>query len=236
MEMKTTGTIDRAGWVRLEQGRKRVRAYLAGNVVADTTQPRLVWEVPYYPAYYFPVEDMRTDLLVPTATVSHSPSRGDAQHFTIKAGSREAEDAALRYVDSPIEELRDLIRLDWDAMDGWFEEDEEVYTHPRDPYTRVDILATSRRVRAEHVEVSALALHLLQSSLVLINTRLLDRVLEEPVWAQRMTKHDRRGLSPLFWSNVALYGRWHLDMDQRIDFDRGPDTDSAGPGAGESSD
>jgi hypothetical protein len=75
-------------------------------------------------------------------------------------------------------------------------------------------------VRAEHVEVSALALHLLQSSLVLINTRLLDRVLEEPVWAQRMTKHDRRGLSPLFWSNVALYGRWHLDMDQRIDFDR----------------
>jgi uncharacterized protein (DUF427 family) len=149
MEMKTTGTIDRAGRVRLEQGRKRVRAYLAGNVVADTTQPRLVWEVPYCPAYYFPVEDVRTDLLVPTATVSHSPSRGDAQHFTIKAGSREAEDAALRYVDSPIEELRDLIRLDWDAMDGWFEEDEEVYTHPRDPYTRVDILATSRRVRAE---------------------------------------------------------------------------------------
>ena len=231
--MKTTGTIDRAGRVRLEQGCKQVRAYLAGNVVADTTQPRLVWEVPYYPACYFPVEDVRTDLLVPTATVSHSPSRGDAQHFTIKAGSREAEDAALRYVDSPIEELRDLIRLDWDAMDGWFE---EVYTHPRDPYTRVDILATSRRVRAKHVEVSALALHLLQSSLVLINTRLLDRVLEEPVWAQRMTEHDRRALSLLFWSNVALYGRWHLDMDQRIDFDRGPDTDGAGPGAGESSD
>jgi uncharacterized protein (DUF427 family) len=49
----------------------------------------------------------------------------------------------------PIEELRDLIRLDWDAMDGWFEEDGEVSTHPRDPYTRVDILATSRPVRAE---------------------------------------------------------------------------------------
>jgi uncharacterized protein (DUF427 family) len=34
-------------------------------------------------------------------------------------------------------------------MDAWFEEDEEVYTHPRDPYTRVDILATSRAVRVE---------------------------------------------------------------------------------------
>jgi hypothetical protein len=75
----------------------------------------------------------------------------------------------------------------------------------------------------EHVEISALALHLLQSALVLINTRLLDRVLEEPGWAQRMTDPDRRGLTPLFWSNVVLYGRWHLDMNRRIDFDRGPD-------------
>jgi uncharacterized protein (DUF427 family) len=92
---------------------------------------------------------VRTDLLVATATVTHSPSRGEAQHFTIKAGGKEAVDTALRYADSPIPELRDLMRLDWDAMDGWFEEDEEVYIHPRDPYTRVDILATSRAVRVE---------------------------------------------------------------------------------------
>jgi hypothetical protein len=78
-------------------------------------------------------------MLVSNATVTHSLSRGDAQHFTIKAGDRTAEDAALGYADSPIAELRDPIRLEWDAMDGWFEEDEEVYTHPRDPYTRVDI-------------------------------------------------------------------------------------------------
>ena len=57
--------------------------------------------------------------------------------------------AALRYEDSPIEELRDLVRLDWHSMDAWFEEDEEVFTHPRDPYTRVDILASSRHVRVE---------------------------------------------------------------------------------------
>ena len=37
--------------------------------------------------------------------------------------------------------------FEWDAMEAWFEEDEQVYTHPRDPYTRVDILASSRRVR-----------------------------------------------------------------------------------------
>jgi uncharacterized protein (DUF427 family) len=138
-----------AGRVRVEESAKRVRVYLGGEVVADTVRPRLVWEVPSYPAYYIPVEDVRADLLVPSATVTHSPSRGDARHLTVKAGDRTATDAALRYPDSPIAELRDLIRLDWAAMDGWFEEDEEVFTHPRDPYTRVDILATSRRVRVE---------------------------------------------------------------------------------------
>ena len=147
--METNPTTRRAGRIRVEQGTKRVRAYLGGEVVADTTRPRLVWEIPSYPTYYFPMEDVRTELLVETSTVTHSPSRGDARHFTVKAGGKDAEDAALRYVDSPIAELRDLVRLDWGAMDGWFEEDEEVYTHPRDPYTRVDILATSRRMRVE---------------------------------------------------------------------------------------
>ena len=65
------------------------------------------------------------------------------------AGRRTAPGAAVRYEQSPIPELRDLVRFDWDAMDHWFEEDEEVYTHPRDPYTRVDILASSRRVQVE---------------------------------------------------------------------------------------
>jgi uncharacterized protein (DUF427 family) len=147
--MKTTSTIDRAGRVRVERSAKRVRAYLGGVAVADSRHPRMVWEIPSYPAYYFPVEDVRTDLLVPTSTITHSPSRGDAHHFTIEAGGKQAPDAAWRYADSPIEELRDLIRLDWDAMDGWFEEDDEVYTHPRDPYTRVDIVASSRPVRVE---------------------------------------------------------------------------------------
>jgi len=60
-----------------------------------------------------------------------------------------ADGAALRYPDSPIESLRDLVRLDWNSMSEWFEEDEPVYTHPRDPYSRVDILASSRHVRVE---------------------------------------------------------------------------------------
>ncbi len=137
---------DQRGQVRVEPSQKRVRAYLGGELVFDTTHPSLVWEVPYYPAYYIPIADVHAGL-VPTGTVTHSPSRGDAQHFTVKTATTEAADAAWTYADSPLEVIRDLVRFDWAAMDAWFEEDEEIIVHPRDPYTRVDTLASSRHVR-----------------------------------------------------------------------------------------
>jgi uncharacterized protein (DUF427 family) len=65
------------GRVRVERGRKRIRAYLGGELAANTTSALLVWEVPYYPAYYIPAGDIRAELL-PTGTTDHSPSRGDA--------------------------------------------------------------------------------------------------------------------------------------------------------------
>ena len=135
--------------VHIEDGPKRVRTYLGRELIADTKHLKLVWEVPYYPAYYFPREDVRMDLLTPNGRTQHSPSRGDAHHFTVKTRGRVAEDAAWHYPESPVEELRNLFRFDWNAMDGWFEEDEEVFVHPHDPYTRIDILHSSRHVEVE---------------------------------------------------------------------------------------
>jgi uncharacterized protein (DUF427 family) len=129
-----------------EPGPKRVRAYLGGELVADTKNVMLVWEIPYFPQYYFPIADVVAEL-VPTETRTHSPSRGDATHFTVQTADGTAVDAAWQYPESRIEALRGLVRLDWDAMDGWFEEDEEVFTHPRSPYARVDILDSSRRIQ-----------------------------------------------------------------------------------------
>lgn len=149
MSAPTATTTEVRGRVRVERGAKRIRAYLGGKLVADTTEPLLIWEKPYYPTYYFPAADVRTELLSADGGVAHSPSRGDGHTFTVTAGGREAAGAALRYEQSRFEELRDAIRLDWDAMDAWFEEDEQVFTHPRDPYTRVDILPSSRHVRIE---------------------------------------------------------------------------------------
>ncbi|MGI5201410.1 Tn3 family transposase [Spirillospora sp. CA-108201] len=69
----------------------------------------------------------------------------------------------------------------------------------------------------EHQEVSMLCLHLLQSAPVFINTLLVQSVLKDPAWQQTMTDADKRGLSPLFWSNANLYGT--IDMGRRLDLD-----------------
>jgi uncharacterized protein (DUF427 family) len=134
--------------IRIEPCHKRVRAYLDGQLVADTIHPVLVWEGPHFPVYYLPAADIRAEL-VPGGLTEHSPSRGDAQVLDVKVATATAPQAALRYPDSPLAELRDLVRLDWESMSEWFEEDEPVYTHARDPYSRVDILASSRHVRVD---------------------------------------------------------------------------------------
>ena len=139
---------EQRGRVKLETSGKRVRAFLAGQAVVDTIAPVLVWEKPYYPTYYLPLADLRAKL-EPNGETSHSPSRGDATVYDVVIDGSTAKAAALRYLDSPIEELRDLVRLEWSAMDEWFEEDEPVYIHPRDPYSRVDILASTRHVVVE---------------------------------------------------------------------------------------
>jgi uncharacterized protein (DUF427 family) len=137
------------GRVRVEDGHKRIRIYLGGEVVADTIRPMLVWERPSHPTYYFPVEDVRPGVLVATDETKRSPSRGTADLFDVVVGDRTAPLAAYRHADSPLTEIRDAVAFVWSAMDGWFEEDEEVTVHARDPYTRIDILHSSRHVQVK---------------------------------------------------------------------------------------
>jgi uncharacterized protein (DUF427 family) len=141
-------TVTASHEIRVEHSRKRVRILLAGELVADTTAPLLVWEVPYYPTYYVPVADV-TAKLIPAGDAD-DPHLGKAELFTVQVpGGATADRAARRYPASPARQLQDAIRFEWGAMSEWLEEDEPVYTHARDPHTRVDILASSRRVRIE---------------------------------------------------------------------------------------
>lgn len=135
--------------LRVEVGSKRVRAYLGGHVVLDTIEPRLVWEVPKYPHYYVRRDDVVAEL-APSGHVRASRRRGPATLFAVRVEGHKAPDAASVFEQAEQAELRELVRVDWNAMDAWFEEDEQVFVHPRDPYRRIDIMPTSRHV---HVEV-----------------------------------------------------------------------------------
>ena len=125
-----------------EPSPRRVRVYFAGVPIADTYRAHLVWEVPYYPAYYLPLADVTA--LTPSDRVRPPDPRGTPRCYDVRVGDRVAHGAAWSYPDS--EELRELVRIEWTAMDGWFEEDEEVFAHPRDPYKRMDIVRGSRHV------------------------------------------------------------------------------------------
>ncbi len=134
------------GAVRTEPSHKRVRIFFGGKLIVDSTDALYVWEGPNYPQYYVPMRDVAEGVLVPSPTTERSPSRGTATFFDVRAGWREAPDSAWSYGDSPFDELRGRVRFEFDAMDAWFEEDEEIFVHPRSPTTRVQILPSSRHV------------------------------------------------------------------------------------------
>jgi uncharacterized protein (DUF427 family) len=127
---------------------RRIRAVLGGEVVLDTTAALYLWEWPFYPQYLIPVEDVEDGALVEEGRTSRL-SRGEVVHVGLRAAGVERPGAGRRYVASSVEGLAGMIRFDWAALDAWFEEDEEVFVHPRSPYVRVDALRSTRRVRVE---------------------------------------------------------------------------------------
>jgi uncharacterized protein (DUF427 family) len=132
----------------VQPGPRRVRAVLGGETIVDTTRALYVWEWPNYPQYYIPVSDVVEGALVDEGVSQHSP-RGDTALHGIRAGDIERRHAAKVLGTSTVEGLDHTVRFEWSALDAWFEEDERVFVHPRDPYTRVDALRSTRSVRIE---------------------------------------------------------------------------------------
>jgi uncharacterized protein (DUF427 family) len=133
----------------LEPTPKRIRVVVGDEVVADSLHAMLLHEGGSQPVYYFPAADVRDDLLEPSDTVTHCPKKGDASYHSIRVGERVVADGAWFYAD-PLPgapPIGGLIAFYWDRVDRWLEEEEEVFFHPRDPYHRIDIIASSRQVR-----------------------------------------------------------------------------------------
>ena len=102
-----------------------IRGTHGEDTIVDTRRAVLVWEPgKKVPIYAFRREDVAL-VSGPSAT-STSQARGFADP-----------------------DLDGYITIPWDALDHWFEEEEEVFVHPRDPFVRVDALQSSRQVRVE---------------------------------------------------------------------------------------
>jgi uncharacterized protein (DUF427 family) len=127
---------------------RRIRAVFAGQTIVDTTNARYVWELPFFPAYYVPLADVRPGVLLDEGTTEET-TRGDVQHYGLQVGQDHLPQAARVLHAAKVEGLDDTVRFEWSAMDAWYEEDEQVFVHPRSPYVRVDSIRSTRRVRVE---------------------------------------------------------------------------------------
>ncbi len=138
------------GRISLERNHKRIRVFFAGHVIADTTRAVYLFEKGHLPVYYIPRDDVRTDSLEPLDATTWCPWKGKARYWDLVVDDRRAERSLWGY-DEPLKDSLDLswyVAFYWHKMDAWYEEDQQVFVHPRDPYVRVDVLPSSR-----HVEV-----------------------------------------------------------------------------------
>ncbi len=127
---------------------RRIRAMLGGRTVLESTRALYLWEWPFYPQYLIPADDVDPEALVDGAETGRTEF-GTTVGIGLRVDGDERLGAGQRYVESGIDGIEGHIHFDWNALDAWFEEDEEVFVHPRNPYVRVDALRSSRTVRVE---------------------------------------------------------------------------------------
>jgi uncharacterized protein (DUF427 family) len=189
---------------RVEPAPRRVRATLGGEQIFDTTRARYVWEWPYYPQYYIPVGDIDLRSLVDERHEQHLRQGAAARHG-LRAGGQDRPGTVRVFGDDAIDGLTGTARFDWDALDAWYEEDEQVFVHPRNPYVRVDALRSHRRVRAS---LEGVTLAESSSPVLVFETGLptryyfdrTDVAFEHLVPADTQTACPYKGVTSAYWS------------------------------------
>ncbi|MFN0070962.1 MAG: DUF427 domain-containing protein [Chloroflexota bacterium] len=129
-----------------------VRALIGDTFVADSKRVTLVREPGTLPVFAFPRADVREDLLIPSGSRRPSPILGPVTDYTIQIDNVRLDNAAWIWSALAPEHaaLADHVALRWEAIDHWYEEAEEIFRHPRDPFHRVDAIGSQRHVRVIH--------------------------------------------------------------------------------------
>lgn len=134
---------------RWEPSPRRVRVVFNDVPFADSTRVMLLHEFGRLPVYYFPMDDVRMDVLEATDHHTSSPLKGEASYWTVRVGDRVAANAAWSYAEPPSDgpRVKGYVAFYWHLMDAWYEEDERAVAHARDPYKLVDVRQSARHVR-----------------------------------------------------------------------------------------
>lgn len=159
---KVVQRLAKEGPFKFEPTQKRIRLLFNGAIVADTTEALYVWEHKFYPQYYLPMRAF-TNVAGFDLKLSYGEAIKDAANRNIIGGvmelavrrqatkddSRSITDMILFAADleGPAQMLNNHVKVPFDAIDQWFEEDTPIYVHPKDPYKRVDLVQSTRPVR-----------------------------------------------------------------------------------------
>lgn len=140
---------DAGHWIHVSESPRHVRVIFNGETIADSKHAKLVREADVLPIYYFPPTDLCTDGFRRSQHRTHCPYKGEATYWSIDFAGRHAENASWSY-QNPLPAAGGIdghFAFEWNKMDKWLEEDEEIFVHARDPYKRVDVLPSSRHIR-----------------------------------------------------------------------------------------
>lgn len=189
---------------RIEPAPRRVRATLGGRTVFDSVRARYVWEFPFYPQYYIPLDDVDGALLVDEGRELHL-RLGTARRYGLRAGSAERPASVRVFGAGAVDGVARTARFEWAALDAWYEEDEQVFVHPRNPYVRVDALPSHRHVR---VQLDGHLLADTTSPVLVFETGLLTRyyihrtdvAFEQLVRTDTQTACPYKGVTSDYWS------------------------------------
>jgi uncharacterized protein (DUF427 family) len=205
----------------VEPAPRRVRGTVAGQPVFDTTNAHYVWEWPFYPQYYIPVADIADGVLV-DENHPQRLKRGTARRHGLRVGDVDRPASVRVYGDDAAPGIAGTARFDWDALDAWYEEDEQIFVHPRNPYVRVDALRSHRTVR---VELGGVVLAESTAPVLVFETGLPTRFYFDRTdvrWqhlrrTETSTACPYKGVTTDYWS-VLVGGEVHADLAWAYDF------------------
>ncbi|KAH8808105.1 hypothetical protein F5884DRAFT_752658 [Xylogone sp. PMI_703] len=200
-------TLISNGPVKQEETPRRVRALFDGVWVVDTIEARHVWEHKYFPEFWVPVKSVKEGVLTKGEAYDAEKSAFKA---TVK-GQAKSTPRVLIFEKGP---LAGYVRFEFKAMDAWFEEDQQIYDHPKNPYTRIDILPSSRKIT---VKLGGVQIAESSSSMFLFETGLRTRYYlpKTAVEWKYLTKSDTttkcpyKGLAQYY--NIVIDGKEYKD-------------------------